>query len=402
MFPGHAKSLADYHSGLRPHSYYDAKAERDKIGGELSELERERNAVHQALKRVRESMPPTPLALDLQAFTSDTERLVAEGQRLHDEQARYRTELAALREEFHVWSEQVTVIEGALREVDETFTGSLEGALEIECPLCGQHYHNHIAEQFDLIADKNELLLALHTGRGKLREAKTKIAAHQEKLRDVSAAMDSVQAVMAIHKEDISLRDVVAAEGRNEAQRYLQERLSELDAECGSKQRRLDECGSRMRAADSKQRRQEIQAEFSQRLRSYAGQLDVRVPDARQLNLQGLYIGRGSEGPRALAVYYYSFLHTAKNHGSSAFCPIVVDAPNQQGQDKDHLRRIMQLLLNEAPSHAQVIIASETAPPSTVDTVILDVSWKKDQVLRDDKYEEVLNYVNPFLAQSAL
>jgi hypothetical protein len=315
---------------------------------------------------------------------------------------RYRTELGALKEEFHVWSEQIAVIEGALKEVDETFTGSLEGAPEIDCPLCGQHYHNHIVEQFELIADKNELLVALHAGKNKLREAEMKIAAHQEKLRDVSAAIDSVQAIMAIHREDISLRDVVAAEGRNEAQRYLQERLSELDAEYGSKQRRLEECESRMRATDSKQRKQEIQAEFSQRLRSYAGQLDVRVPDARQLNLQGLHIGRGSEGPRALAVYYYSFLHTAKNHGSSAFCPIVVDAPNQQGQDKDHLRRIMQLLLNEAPMDAQVIIASETAPPTTVDTVVLDVSWKKDQVLREDRYAEVLEYVNPFLAQGAL
>jgi hypothetical protein len=162
----------------------------------------------------------------------------------------------------------------------------------------------------------------------------------------------------------------------------------------------------RMRVQDASCRQQAEATGDSSRIFTtatlIAGQLDVRVPDARQLNLQGLYIGRGSEGPRALAVYYYSFLHTAKNHGSSAFCPIVVDAPNQQGQDKDHLRRIMQLLLNEAPSHAQVIIASETAPPSTVDTVILDVSWKKDQVLRDDKYEEVLDYVNPFLAQSAL
>jgi hypothetical protein len=402
MFPGAAKSLAEYHSGLRPNSYYEAKADRDRISGELSELDRERNAVHQALKRVRESMPSAPLALDLQAFTSDTERLVAEGQQLHDEQARYRAELGALKEEFHVWAEQVALVEAALKEVDEAYTGSLEVASEIECPMCGQHYHNHIADQFELVADKDELLVALHTGRRKLREAEVRIETHKQKLRDVSAAIDSLQAVMAIHKEDISLRDVVAAEGRNEAQRYLQERLAELDGEYGSKQRRLDECAEKMRTADSKQRRQEIQAGFSQLLRSYATQLDVRVSDAKHLNLQGLHIGRGSEGPRALAVYYYSFLHIAKQHGSSAFCSIVVDAPNQQGQDRGHLRKIMQFLLTEAPTGAQVIIASETSPPASSDTTIVDVSWKKDQVLREDKYAEVLQYVSPFLAQGIL
>jgi len=101
-------------------------------------------------------------------------------------------------------------------------------------------------------------------------------------------------------------------------------------------------------------------------------------------------------------VYYYSFLHTTKRHGSSAFCPIVVDAPNQQGQDKVHLRKMMQFLLSEAPTGAQVIIASETSPPPSADTTVVDVSWKKDQVLREDKYPEVLAYVSPFLAQRIL
>jgi hypothetical protein len=402
MFPGAAKSLAEYHSGLRPNSYYEAKAERDRINAELSELDRERNAVHQALKRVRESMPAAPLALDLQAFASDTERLVVEGQRLHDKQARYRAELGALKEEFHVWAEQVALVEAGLKEVDEAYTGSLEVASEIECPMCGQHYHNHIADQFELVADKDELLVALHTGRSKLREAEAKIETHKQKLKDVSAAIDSVQAVMTVHKEDISLRDVVAAEGRNEAQRYLQERLAELDADYGSKQRRLEGCAERMRAVDSKQRKQDIQSGFSQLLRSYAAQLDVRVADAKQLSLQGLHIGRGSEGPRALAVYYYSFLHTAKQHGSSAFCPIVVDAPNQQGQDKGHLRKMMQFLLSEAPSGAQIIIASETSPPPSAISTVVDVSWKKDQVLREDKYTQVLDYVSPFLSERIL
>jgi hypothetical protein len=402
MFPGAAKSLAEYHSGLRPNSFYEAKAERDAISRGLSELERERNAVHQALKRVRESMPATPLALDLHAFSADTDRLVAEGQHLHNEQAQYRAELGALKEEFHVWAEQVALVGGALKEVDEAYTGSLEVPSEIECPMCGQHYHNHIADQFELVADKDELLAALHVGQGKLREAEAKISAHRQKLNDVSNAIEAVQEVLAIHKEDISLRDVVAAEGRNEAQRYLQERLAELDAEYGSKQRRLEECESRMRAADSKQRKQDIQAQFSQLLRSYAVQLDVRVADTKQLSLQGLHIGRGSEGPRALAVYYYSFLHIAKQHGSSAFCPIVIDAPNQQGQDKGHLKKLMQFLLSEAPADAQVIIASETAPPISRDVKVVDVSWKKDQVLRDDKYAEVLGYVRPFLEQASL
>lgn len=402
MFPGSARSLSDYHSGLRPNSYYEAKAERDKISAELSVLDGERGAVHHALRRVRETMPATPLSFDLDTFNSDTDRLVSESQRLHDEQARYRTELAAFKEEYHVWAEQVALVEAALKEVDETFTGSLELGSEVECPMCGQHYQNHIADQFELVADKDELLAALHTGKSKLREVNLRIEAHRQKLTNVSASIERVQNVMAVHKADISLRDVVAAEGRNEAQRYLQERLAELDADYGSKQRQLDDCEARMKAAESKQRKQDIRAQFSQHLRSFAGQLDVRLPDSKQLNLQGLNIGRGSEGPRALAAYYYAFLFTARQYGSSTFCPIVIDAPNQQGQDKNHLRKMMQFLLAGRPEDSQVILASETPPSPTSDILVVDVSWKKDQVLREDQYVQVLDYVSPFLAQGTL
>src|ERR1700755_34585 len=62
-----------------------------------------------------------------------------------------------------LWSEQVALLRGALHEVEEEFTGALEQSHEVECPMCGQRYRNHIADQFELLADKDELLLALQT-----------------------------------------------------------------------------------------------------------------------------------------------------------------------------------------------------------------------------------------------
>jgi hypothetical protein len=129
--------------------------------------------------------------------------------------------------------------------------------------------------------------------------------------------------------------------------------------------------------------------------------LDVRLPDPKQLTVQGLNIGRGSEGPRALAAYYYAFLGTTKEYGSSTFCPIVIDAPNQQGQDAGHLQQILAFLLSEAPAGSQVIIASESEPASGQASIV-NVTSKKNQVLREDAYEATLEYIRPFLMQSLL
>jgi hypothetical protein len=401
MFANGTRSLAEYHSGMRPNTYYEAKAKRDVVRAELLTIEAERKATHLALQKVRESMAGAPVALSLEVFSQDTDRLVAETQLLYAEQARYREELASLMEEHQLWGEQVALVQTALKEVDDEFTGSLDHPVDVECPLCGQHYENHIADQFELVAEKDELLLAFQTGKVKLREAHDRISNHKSKIDRVSAAIDKVQGTLAIKRQDVTFRDVVAAEGRTEAQRYLQERLATLDSEYGIKQREIEECERRMKEVDSPSRKGAIRAFFSERLQTFAKQLDVPLPEPDDLNVQGLNIGRGSEGPRARAAYYFAFLHTAANFGSSTFCPIVVDAPNQQGQDQGHLQTIMTFLLSQTPQSAQIIIGAETVFPDTK-AEIIDVSWKKDQVLREDAYAQTLDHVRPFLDQGAL
>src|SRR3954447_22946009 len=186
----------------------------------------------------------------------------------------------------------------------------------------GQHYQNQIADQFELVADKDELLLAYQTGKMQLRVVSERISAHRSNINRVEAARSKLQGVLAIKRDDITLRDVVAAEGRTEAQRYLQERLGILDAEYKDKQRVVEESERQMKEVDSKSRKITIKSFFTERLQTFADELDVRLPDPSELNVQGLNIGRGSEGPRARAAYYFAFLHTAAKYGSSTFCPI--------------------------------------------------------------------------------
>jgi len=399
MYPNSAKSLSEYHSGLRPNGFYEAKAERDRLKAELTKIEAERQAVDHAMRRIRESMPALPLAIDLATFSEETERLVSEGQALHNAQSRYRIELSGINEEFHLWSEHVAVVEAALGELDTSFKDALEEAPEVECPMCGEHYNNHIADQFELVADKDELFQTLQVGRHKLKELQSKLSDQRLKLDGVATAIAKVQQILAIHREDVSLKDVVTAEGRNEAQRVIQERLTVLDTECGEKQRLIVDAEKRMQDAESIKRKQAIKMFFSDSLARFTTDLDVRLPDKTRDTLQGLHIGRGSETPRALAAYYYAFLHTAKEHGSSAFCPIVVDSPNQQGQDKGHLEQIMQFLLTKMPAGAQVIIGAETMAAGS-DAAVIDVSFKKNQVLREDAFETTLHHMRPFLRQS--
>ena len=401
MFPNSPRALAEYHSGLRPNAYYEAKAERDRLKSEFNRIDAERKAVDQAYQRIGDTMAGAVLSIDIAEFKGETESLVRESQSLHDAQTSYRNELAAINEEYHLWLEHVGVVEASLRELDESFSQALVEAPEVDCPMCGQHYDNRVADQFELVADKDELLHALQIGRQKVRELTDTRNTQKNRLDEVVAGIERVNSILAAHRREISFRDVVTAQGRSEARRVLSERLSELDTEAGEAQRLIAGAEERMRETESKLRRQEILTYFADTLSKFASELDVNMPKSKRDVIQGAKFGRGSQGPRGLAAYYYAFLQTAGQYGSSAFCPIVVDAPNQQGQDKGHLDQIIRFLLTRAPEDAQIIIGTE-AISDHHGAKVLDVTHKKQQVLREDKYDEVVEYVRPFLMQSIL
>ncbi len=401
MFTNPGKVLSEYHSGLRPNAYYEAKAERDRQKAEMAPIETERRAVDQAMRRLEESMPVTPISTDLRAFENETERLVREAEALHRKQSQYRAELASLSEERSLWQDHVNVVQVSLGELDALFHESLEADRDVECPMCGQHYDNHIADRFEIASDKGDLVQALHDGKQKLAMLDEKISIHRKGIIGLQTEIDTVQQTLSTHKERITLRDVVVAEGRNQAQQVFLKRLSDLDSDIGTGQREIAAQEQKMKDADSRKRKEEIKRFFGQTLQTYTQMLDVRMPESRRDLLTGLQIGRGSEGPRARAAYYYAFLQTTRQYGSSAFCPIVIDAPNQQGQDKGHLDQILRFLIDEAPKNTQVIVGTEAAPDS-IQAQIEDIANQKNKVLDEECFGDVSQYLAPYLQQAVL
>ncbi len=260
----------------------------------------------------------------------------------------------------------------------------------VDQDTCGQGYDNSLTERFALVEDHDGLFNALTVATDKLYQCGAKIEVESKNLDEAAAAIARVERVLAARKADLTFRDVVAAEGRNEAVRIIREQRSSTDAAAGEKIRLIEQQQSRMDASANKERSQEIRDFFIDRLAKFSEQLDVRLDDVRRQRMSSMVLGRGSEGPRGLIAYYYAFLHTANAHSSSAFCPIVIDAPNQQGQDDVHMPRIMQFIVDQRPERSQVIVASEKLFDLSPDSVdVVEVGKAKNQVLSEEHYAAV-------------
>ena len=66
--------------------------------------------------------------------------------------------------------------------MDENFADALKGRSEIACPTCGHHYHNAIADQFEIVQDKDGLYNALITSHEKMRELDAKAQTERDNI----------------------------------------------------------------------------------------------------------------------------------------------------------------------------------------------------------------------------
>lgn len=397
MFTNAAKALSEFHSGLRPNEYYLALAERDRLTGEVDQLKSDCRAVTAATENVRQGTEGQPLALSLEDFGSETESLVTEARTLHGRQVAYRQTLALLTEERQIWHDQVEVIEAGVRELLGEHTLSLALGDHIDCPTCGQSYSNSIAERFELLADTQDLEISKDHAVRRIEQLDTEIATWRANLTSVAESIEHIGSLLAMRQQEVSLGDVIAAKGRLEAMHILRQRTMELNEQIADRNSLVQAANARMRALTDGRRSLEIQKSFSDNVLRNAEYLDVDI-DAKSISLRGLSTGRGSAGPRGLAAYYYAFCETVRVFGTSCYAPIVIDEPNQQGQDSEHLPLVMKFLIERAPENSQVIIAAEKAPEGAPDHVI-DVSYKKKKVLREDRFDDVLADIEAFLGR---
>mgnify|MGYP003444487927 CR=1 FL=1 len=153
----------------------------------------------------------------------------------------------------------------------------------------------------------------------------------------------------------------------------------------------------RMKQLDGKERRREVNDFFYDLMKSFIGALDVNSIDESSFKkVDATITDTGSELPRALLAYKLAFLLTARNFGTAAPAPLVIDSPNQQDQDEVHLDRILSFVRDRRPPQQQLIVG-------LVDTADIDLGGKtielkrKYSLLDEGEFENVAAEVQSYI-----
>lgn len=168
---------------------------------------------------------------------------------------------------------------------------------------------------------------------------------------------------MQVKKGALRLQDVVDSQSSEVVRGAFTKDMDSLKKQLTKLEEQSADLKSKAAKFDLPERTKEINAFYAERIELFASELGVQDlrEDVKKKPDAGI-TASGSALPRSLLAYQFAVLHTAKEKGDAKLFPLVVDSPNQQGQDAEHLSQMLNFIVKRTPAGQQLILAVEERP----------------------------------------
>jgi len=214
------------------------------------------------------------------------------------------------------------------------------------------------------------------------------------------AEIQQINALLEQRQGEITVRTLIQAEGRKEVNQMFAGRVDSARERVTAADIAVSQQRMRLREFEDPERTNRILDRYRSLMRSYLNELRVFTLEERTYQQITSNISEtGSDLPRALLAYYFSILNVTAEFSTSTFCPIVIDSPNQQGQDQESIRTMLQFMRERRPQGSQMILAIEE--PWNVDFggSVIELT-DKYHLPRTGEYDEVAAVVTSLLSQA--
>lgn len=389
------EAVAEFHTGQRPNEYYLAKSRKIEATERQEVIRKERNVVKRVLEKIEYLMKESQFDMDVVNYENEVQLLLARCNELKQEEQRVRDQMVQTDNRRVAVEKQIQITESAADELELDLIFAEEQLEEIECPVCGQEYHNSFAERFGLADDEDQMRSLLTELQKEREECIQQVQKDRSEVGQLTGRISEINELLEVRQGEIKLRDVLRSEGKKEVRTVLREELDELNRTIGSIDNEIEDSNKEMRKCTQKKRITEIKEFYRTRMKFHLQLLGVANDEAYS-EVCCVIKETGSDGPRALLAYYFAILKTIEEYSSTTRCPIVVDAAKQQEQDDTNWKNMLHFIKEHAPPESQVIVG-------LVDDLGIDMGGdvvlpkEKYHLLQKSDYAEVRKRMAPYL-----
>jgi hypothetical protein len=397
QFKMYRPAIAQFHTGIKPNEFYKAKSRKTVAEKSLNEVRGERAVVNRVLEHI-EKISKTQFDLSLSNYEQEISRLLKQCNELTKTEESLREELVVIENRRVSLETQIQITESAATELNKDFDFAAEElGDEIECPTCGAGYHNSFAERFGIARDEDQmrtLLVLLNDEYGacmsELQKKKAIAAESNERLKQINEILEMRQG-------EVKLQDILRSEGKKEVREVLRKEVDVLNRRIGEIDDEILSAEDEMKKSSSLKRSKEIKEYYRGRMALFLQQLQVKeLTEEGYKEVYSQIKENGSDGPRALLAFYFAILKTIEKFSTTTICPIVIDSPNQQDQDPENWKRMLEFIRDQRPTDAQMILGLVDDAGIDMGGDVIELKDER-QLLQKDQYEEVAAEVRIYL-----
>lgn len=398
QLPKWRDSIVHYHTGIKGNEWYETKGEADQVKEEIRKLTDEKGVLKNVLDNLREKLANVQFDISIDTFKQEISELLKVCAVLNTAQEKLKSSLVDLHNHRIILDTQIKITEQALNEARKDYAYMAEELPDggIECPTCGAEYHNAFAERFAIAQDEQkcyELLQELHA---ELALVDQKIRDENNKHTGSMKEMELIKGLLATRQGDISLKDLIESEGKKEVRSVFEKKISDTTKSIYDKSNTLDGLTKELKKLQDKDRQGEILDTYRKLMKVYLQELNVTsLTETSYKRITASISESGSAKPRALTAYFFCILQIIQKYSSAAFCPIVIDAPNQQEQDDNNLQRILSFIKTHQPEDAQLILALGKDLKIDFGGEVIELH-DHEKLLQESEYDNVYSELQPF------
>lgn len=379
-------SILEYFSGIKPPEYYEAKAKRDAEQRLLDDLKKERGFLDKARERFGKKLPLSGPKIDPENFKREIEQLTLEMTALNKDQEKLRSQSVYERDLLSSIYLQINLANEAIRAHDSDAQYLRNEPREaLVCPVCNAEHSESFMDLLTYADDARSLREITARLEKDAREIAAKLQQTVAQIGTLEGQYRRISYLLDTRRGDLQFRQVVESLGAEQAFQAFEEERSILDAEIAIHSETVGQLNSEMDQLTDKKHSVAILKQYRQ---AYATALfDLNLPDTgkARLTLTSRPNDSGSGGPRAILAYYAALWAVCCGKTGSFMVPLVIDSPNQQGQDDINLPKVIKFISEKLPDSAQLILGSEIDTQQPFDKkIILDTPYK----LLDEKFFE--------------
>lgn len=401
QFNRYRTNMLEYHLGVRPQNYYDAKRRSVEIDDEMRDLRAQKDTLVAVRTSYHKRKAARQVDLDPAVFRKEIEQLVDKYNEVYGRQQDVLHKLKQVRNERHGLENEIAILRRAINELegDYTYAEDPKTPSSVGCPTCGTEIENSIVERFGILDDIDNCHALIDQRRKKLVDVQAEEQNINAKYKEIGAELSSVDELLRRQRENVTFSEFVTAEGIKEVMSSLGEDIDALDRQEADLQPLLDALKDELKV-DSKRKKQ-INEFYQARMKEFLFALNVHVlevADYKTYDKQIKTNALGSDLPRSLLAQCMAFLHTMKKFNDPTLCPLIIDSPLQQDQDKDNAETIFRFIFSKTLSGQQLILGTVSLPGVPESAIPKDshsIELKgKYGLLIDEDYDVVSNEID--------